>query len=82
MKGLDINQLVLLGIGAMQFLNAAIAYIALRSSKRAETNIATVEKATNSMKDALVAATAKASFAEGKAAERTNPGAMPIGGIT
>jgi len=73
MKGLDINQLVLLGIGAMQFMNAIIAYVALRSSNRTEVKVAAVEVQTNSMKDALVAATAKASFAEGKESERANP---------
>jgi len=34
-------------------------------AKKIEANVYTIEKATNSMKDALVAATAKASLAEG-----------------
>jgi hypothetical protein len=38
-----------------------------KKSARIEENVATIEKATNSMKDALVAATAKAATAEGKA---------------
>lgn len=36
-------------------------------AKRIEENVQTIEKATNSMKDALVEATAKASLAEGHA---------------
>jgi hypothetical protein len=39
-----------------------------RKSKRIEENVKVIEIATNSMKDALVAATAKASLAEGTAA--------------
>lgn len=39
---------------------------AFRLTKVAE-NVQTIEKATNSMKDALVAATARASFGEGEA---------------
>ncbi len=49
-------------------INLAIAVLTWRTHKlatRTNENIATVERATNSMKDALVAATAKASFAEG-----------------
>lgn len=38
-----------------------------------KTNILTVEKATNSMKDALVEATRSAAFSAGQAEERTNP---------
>ena len=36
-------------------------------------NVVTIEKATNSMQDALVKATGDAAFLEGKAAERKNP---------
>lgn len=39
-----------------------------RKANRIEADVRTIEKATNSMKDALVAATAKASLAEGTAA--------------
>lgn len=39
-----------------------------RKSKKIAADVQTIEKATNSMKDALVAATAKASLAEGTAA--------------
>jgi hypothetical protein len=38
-----------------------------RRSAKIEKNVAVIEKATNSMKDALVASTAKASHAEGMA---------------
>lgn len=69
----DFNQLVLLGIGLVQLGIVYLAYLTHESAKRSEANIQLVEKATNSMKDALVASTAKASFAEGKAAERKNP---------
>lgn len=60
---LDINTLILLVAAA---LNAFTAFWSHRANK----NIALVEKATNSMKDALVTSTAKASLAEGTAIGR------------
>ena len=54
-------------------LNALTAYLALRtrqSQKAAETVITKLEKNTNSIKDALVASTAKASYAEGSEVAR------------
>jgi len=58
---LDFNLVVILLIAA---INAYTAYITRKTNK----NVEIVERATNSMKDALVAATAKASLAEGTAA--------------
>lgn len=57
---IDVNLVMLLLIG---LVNAYTAWLSHRTNK----NVAIVEKATNSMKDALVAATAKASLAEGTA---------------
>ena len=57
----DLNTGMLIILGVINIVNVVL-------TKKAATNIAIVEKATNSMKDALVAATAKASLAEGKAA--------------
>lgn len=58
-----------------QFISAivlALTYLqSWRNGRKANQiaeNVQTIEKATNSMKDALVAATAKASLAEGTAA--------------
>jgi len=42
-----------------------------------ENNVKIIEKATNSMKDALVQATHDAAFLQGKADERTNPEPLP-----
>ncbi len=63
MGHVDINTVILLAAAA---LNAFTAYW----SRKANKNIAVIEKATNSMKDALVASTAKASLAEGTAIGR------------
>jgi hypothetical protein len=60
---LDINTAVLMAIA---LLNAFTAYMTHNNRK----NIRIIETATNSMKDALVAATAKASLAEGTAIGR------------
>lgn len=57
---IDINQIILLAIAVLNLFTAIMSF-------RTHTNMAIVEKATNSMKDALVASTAKASLAEGKA---------------
>jgi hypothetical protein len=59
------NSLLLLGIAAFNAFTAFMAWHTLQSAKRAEVNIQTVEKATNSMKDALVAAASKAGFQQG-----------------
>jgi Flp pilus assembly protein TadB len=76
------NSLLLLGIAAMNAITAYIAWRTHESAKRAENNIQIVEKATNSMKDALVAAAGKAGFQQGvdsvvpsgtTAMERTRP---------
>jgi len=58
---IDFNLVLILFIAG---INAYTAIITYRTNK----NVGIVEKATNSMKDALVAATAKASLAEGTAA--------------
>lgn len=60
---LDFNTIMLFLIAA---LNAFSAYLSHRNGKA----INTIEKATNSMKDALVETTAKASLAEGTAIGR------------
>jgi hypothetical protein len=65
---LDLNTVVLLIVAAMNLYSVIIA-------KRTNTNVALVEKATNSMKDALVAATATASHAEGREEGRTEAAA-------
>lgn len=64
---MDTVNLVLILLAS--FVNLATAYFVIELRKvvsSAAENILKVEKATNSMKDALVAATAKASLAEGK----------------
>lgn len=57
---MDVNLIVILIIAA---LNAYTARMSWKTNK----NVALVERATNSMKDALVASTARASHAEGTA---------------
>ena len=52
--------------GVIALLNCVTAVLALHTNR----NMATVEKATNSMKDALISATAKASFAAGQDAAK------------
>ena len=61
MQHIDVNLLILLIIAG---LNAYTAVITRRSSS----TITLLEKNTNSIKDALVASTARASLAEGTAA--------------
>lgn len=68
---MDTLNLVLVLLAA--FVNLVTAYLVLQLRAvvvDAASNILKVEKATNSMKDALVAATAKASLAEGRAEGR------------
>jgi hypothetical protein len=77
MTGELMNSLVLLGIAAFNAFAAFMSWRTLQSSKRAEVNIQTVEKATNSMKDALVKAAGKQGFEEGVSAERAATGAAP-----
>lgn len=72
-----INSLTLLGIAAFNALTAFLSWRALQSSKRTEANVMVVEKATNSMKDALVKAAGLAGFEEGVTAERTASGMPP-----
>ena len=70
MASMDNNTLALLGVAAF---NAVTAYLTWRTHnialKQTDT-IQLLEKNTNSIKDALVASTAKASRAEGVAAGR------------
>ena len=61
MSHIDINLILILLIAAM---NAYTAF----TSHRTNTSMGLLERNTNSIKDALVAATAKASLAEGTAA--------------
>lgn len=74
MNGELMNSLILLGIAALNALAAFLSWRTLQSSKRTEANVQVVEKATNSMKDALVLAAGKAGFEEGVTAERTATG--------
>jgi len=60
MSNFDINLVIILLIGVA---NAFTAYMSWQTHR----NIAILEKNTNSIKDALVASTAKASLAEGTA---------------
>jgi hypothetical protein len=67
----DVAQIIT-GIGLMLTgcSSAFNCWISWRNGKKADaivSNVQVIEKATNSMKDALVAATAKASLAEGHA---------------
>lgn len=67
---MDINTLMLLGIAA---LNAFTAWMTWRTSEdilQTKKDVRKIELATNSMHDALVATTAKASHAVGKAEGR------------
>jgi len=71
MTGAEIAQIIT-SMGALVAACASAASLVQsmlngQKSKRIEANVAVIEKATNSMKDALVAATAKASLAEGTA---------------
>ena len=62
------SELAQLLFAAGIFLNALVAVVGAVQSFRNGRKIEQVHVATNSMKDALVAATAKASLAEGMAA--------------
>lgn len=77
MNGELMNSIILLGIAAFNALTAFIAWRSLQSSKRTEANVQVVEKATNSMKDALVKAAGLAGFEEGVTAERAASGMPP-----
>lgn len=68
MNQIDINTAMLLGIALFNCLTALLSLRNHRAIKRVEGDVKTVEQATNSMKDALVAATDRASRAEGHAA--------------
>lgn len=77
---IDINTMALLGIAAFNALTAFLAWRTHKSTVSQSNTIALLEKNTNSIKDALVASTAKASRAEGVTAgrlegrfERTEP---------
>jgi hypothetical protein len=59
------HALLLLGIAAFNAFTAFMAWRTLGVTKRTEANVAIVEKATNSMKDALVLAAGKAGFQQG-----------------
>lgn len=59
MWSIDTNTLILLAIALLNCLTALFAFLTRQDMKK-------VEIATNSMKDALVVSTAKASLAEGK----------------
>jgi hypothetical protein len=69
-----VNSLVLLGIAAFNATSAVVGWLAMRSAKRSEANIQIVHEATNSMKDALVAAAQDRGFRQGAKAERVAAG--------
>lgn len=77
MGDLDWNQVIVLVITALTVYNSYLIYktkMAVQTTseaiRRTDDNVMLIEKATNSMKDALVASTAKASYAEGAGKER------------
>jgi len=70
MGHVDINTIFLLAVAALNAFTAYWSHRAKKSIDMASKNIEVIEKATNSMKDALVASTAKASLAEGTAIGR------------
>lgn len=61
----DTNTWLLLGIAFLNAITAALALITHKGLVEVGTNIALVEKNTNSMKDALVLATGRAEHAAG-----------------
>lgn len=67
MGGIDPNIAALLGIA---IINAIISWRTHASIKVTQADVLRVEKATNSMKDALVARTAEAAEAKGRDDER------------
>lgn len=62
---IDINDAMLGLIAFFNLITAILAYRTHQSSLATQTNMAIVEKATNSMKDALVKATGDAAHAAG-----------------
>jgi hypothetical protein len=62
----DGNTVALVAIAVLNAFTAFLAYRTHLTSVETNKNVAIVEKANNSMKDALVASTAKASMAEGE----------------
>jgi hypothetical protein len=69
---MQLNDIANVIVASATFLTALGAFVTSLINARRITHVAnnvqTIEKATNSMKDALVDATAKASLAEGRAA--------------
>ncbi len=70
MPPFDFNSLVLFGIALVNAFTAYLAYRTHQSTIQNTANIVELEKNTNSIKDALIVSTAKASLAEGMAAGR------------
>ena len=67
---LDINTAVLLIIALINILNTLLGLRTHAAVQGVQIDVHTIEVATNSMKDELVKATGKASFAAGQAAEK------------
>lgn len=65
LQGIDINGVILGLIAFFNLVTAVLAYKTHQSAVATQTNMAIVEKATNSMKDALVKATGEAAHAAG-----------------
>lgn len=63
----DANTIALVLIAVMNAVTAFLAYRTHLATQTTQSNVAKIEIATNSMKDALVEATGKASHAEGMA---------------
>lgn len=65
-----VNTGVWVVIAMVNLITGYLAYRTHITAVQTNANVATIERATNSMKDALVASTAKASYAEGQAVGR------------
>lgn len=62
---MDMNNLLLIGVALLNAFTAYMTFLAKKDTEKTMINMQKVELATNSMKDALVASTAKSSYAEG-----------------
>jgi len=67
------SELAQLLVGLALFGNMLLSVYTVWATRRTRNAIGELEKNTNSIKDALIASTAKASFAEGVKQQRDNP---------
>lgn len=63
----NLNTLLIFGVALFNCITAYLGYLSHQAIKEVGKNVAIIEKATNSMKDALVASTDKAARSEGRA---------------